>query len=209
MLGSELVASGSDDGFIRIWDLRVKRAVQRLENKYPCLSVCFARGESKTIFSGGLDNDVKIWDVKKGQVEEKLEGHLDTVTGISLSQNGHFLVSNASDQTLRVWDVRPFCEKERCVKILQGHGHGYDKSLLRVHWNQDHSMISAGSSDGILHIWDSASRNIVHSLEGHTGPLVESHFSPTDRLIVSCGLDQMIYVSKIPKYGLGVSHKLF
>lgn len=31
------------------------------------------------------------------------------------------------DNTLKIWDVRPFAPYERCVKILSGHQHNFEK----------------------------------------------------------------------------------
>lgn len=57
----------------------------------------------------------------------KLKGHTDTITGLSLSPDGSYILSNAMDNTLKIWDVRPFAPYERCVKILSGHQHNFEK----------------------------------------------------------------------------------
>ena len=56
-----------------------------------------------------------------------MTGHNDTVTGLSLSPDGSYVLSNAMDNTLRIWDVRPFASDERCVKIITGHKHNFEK----------------------------------------------------------------------------------
>jgi len=30
---------------------------------------------------------------------------------------------------VRIWDVRPFAPQERCVKIMQGHQHSFEKVI--------------------------------------------------------------------------------
>ena len=40
---------------------------------------------------------------------------------------GSYVLSNAMDNTLRVWDVRPFVTTDRCVKIMTGHKHNFEK----------------------------------------------------------------------------------
>ena len=56
-----------------------------------------------------------------------MKGHSDTVTGMSLSPDGSYLLSNSMDNSLRIWDVRPFAPSERCLKILTGHQHNFEK----------------------------------------------------------------------------------
>lgn len=82
---------------------------------------------AEQIISGGIDNDIKVWDLRKNAILYKLKGHTDTVTGLSLSPDGSYILSNSMDNTLRIWDVRPFAPYERCVKILTGHSHNFEK----------------------------------------------------------------------------------
>ena len=76
-----------------------------------------------------------------------MQGHTDTVTGMQLSPDGCHILTNAMDNTLRVWDSRPFCTGERCVKVLTGHNHNFEKNLLHCAWSPDGAMVAAGSSD--------------------------------------------------------------
>ena len=61
-----------------------------------------------------------------------LVGHTDTVTSLSLSPDGCYLLSNSMDNTLRIFDVRPFAPIERCVKVLLGAQHNFEKNLIKV-----------------------------------------------------------------------------
>lgn len=56
-----------------------------------------------------------------------MRGHTDTVTGLCLSPDGSYILSNAMDNSLRIWDIRPYAPPERCVKILSGHQHNFEK----------------------------------------------------------------------------------
>ena len=59
-----------------------------------------------------------------------MKGHSDTVTGLSLSPDGSFVLSNSMDNSLRVWDIRAFAPQERCVKMMVGHQHNFEKVNL-------------------------------------------------------------------------------
>lgn len=59
-----------------------------------------------------------------------MRGHTDSVTGMALSSDGSYLLTNSMDNNLRIWDVRPFAPQERCVKILSGHQHNFEKVNL-------------------------------------------------------------------------------
>ena len=40
------------------------------------------------------------------------------------------------DETLRVWDVRSFAPEERCVHVMDGHAHGFERNMLRCAWSR-------------------------------------------------------------------------
>lgn len=75
-----LVASGSDDGFVKLWDPRVRRSVAEFMNQYQVTAVCLSRDDQQ-VMSGGIDNDIKVFDVRKLDIAYTMTGHKDTVTG--------------------------------------------------------------------------------------------------------------------------------
>ena len=54
--------------------------------------------------------------------------------------------------------MRPYCVGERCVKVLKGHTHNFEKNLLKCAWSPDGTMVTAGSADRNVYIWEVASR---------------------------------------------------
>ncbi|XP_065506690.1 U5 small nuclear ribonucleoprotein 40 kDa protein isoform X1 [Caloenas nicobarica] len=177
--GPQLVCTGSDDGTVKLWDIRKKAAVQTFQNTYQVLAVTF-NDTSDQIISGGIDNDIKVWDLRQNKLTYTMRGHADSVTGLSLSSEGSYLLSNAMDNTVRIWDVRPFAPKERCVKIFQGNVHNFEKNLLRCSWSPDGSKIAGGSADRFVYVWDTTSRRILYKLPGHAGSVNELAFHPEE-----------------------------
>ncbi|XP_054321438.1 U5 small nuclear ribonucleoprotein 40 kDa protein [Pongo pygmaeus] len=194
--GPQLVCTGSDDGTVKLWDIRKKAAIQTFQNTYQVLAVTF-NDTSDQIISGGIDNDIKVWDLRQNKLTYTMRGHADSVTGLSLSSEGSYLLSNAMDNTVRVWDVRPFAPKERCVKIFQGNVHNFEKNLLRCSWSPDGSKIAAGSADRFVYVWDTTSRRILYKLPGHAGSINEVAFHPDEPIIISASSDKRLYMGEI------------
>uniref|UniRef100_A0A5K3FLG7 U5 small nuclear ribonucleoprotein 40 kDa protein n=1 Tax=Mesocestoides corti TaxID=53468 RepID=A0A5K3FLG7_MESCO len=191
--GPQMIASGSDDGTVRLWDRRQKTEVQNFQNTYQVLSVAFS-DTAEMIFSGGIDNIIKGWDLRKLDVAMRLTGHTDTVTGLALSPDGNFLLSNAMDNTLRIWDVKPYAPTERCTKLLQGHVHTFEKNLLRCAWSPDGRYVTCGSGDRYVHVWDVTTRHLIYKLPGHSASVNETGFHPLEPILLSGGSDKKIFL---------------
>ncbi|NJR66325.1 MAG: hypothetical protein HC772_14995, partial [Leptolyngbyaceae cyanobacterium CRU_2_3] len=64
----QILASGSADNSIKIWDVTAGKLLQTLKGHAgPVLSVVLSQ-DGKTLVSGSQDNTIKIWDVQTGTV---------------------------------------------------------------------------------------------------------------------------------------------
>lgn len=51
--------------------------------------------------------------------------------------------------------------------------HGSDKNLLRCAWSPDGEMVTVGSADRAVHVWDVPSTQELYFLPGHKGTVNE------------------------------------
>uniref|UniRef100_A0A8C1YR72 U5 small nuclear ribonucleoprotein 40 kDa protein n=1 Tax=Cyprinus carpio TaxID=7962 RepID=A0A8C1YR72_CYPCA len=188
--GPQLACTGSDDGTVKLWDIRKKASVHTFQNTYQVLSVTF-NDTSDQIISGGIDNDIKVWDLRQNKLIYSMQGHGDSVTGLSLSADGSYLLSNSMDNSVRVWDIRPFAPKERCVKIFQGNVHNFEKVSTIL------SVNAVCLCCRFVYIWDTTSRRIVYKLPGHAGSVNEVVFHPEEPIVLSGSSDKRLYIGEI------------
>lgn len=198
--GEDIFVTTSDDCTVKLFDERVKQAVSSTKLNYQPTTAVF-NDTMEYIFYGGVDNQIKAWNIKTEETKEFiLLGHTDTVTGISMSHNGKYLLSNAMDKTVKMWDISPFVVGGyRCLKTFIGATHNFEKNLLRCAWNKDDSVVSAGSSDNFVYLWDVDTSEIVEKLGGHHGSVNETAFHPEMNIIASGSSDKTIYVGEFEK----------
>ncbi|KAL8698831.1 MAG: hypothetical protein Q9224_001672 [Gallowayella concinna] len=175
--GEEILVSGSDDGYICIWDPRQKRSVDDMETGFPVTSIALAEAGNE-LYSGGIDNDIKVWDMRKQGVIYTLAGHTDTVTSLQPSPDTQALLSYSHDGTARTWDIRPFAPVDRQMKLYVGAPAGLEKNLVRASWNSKGDRIAAGSGDGTAVVWDAQSTKLLYKLPGHRGMVNDVRFAP-------------------------------
>ncbi|TPX31065.1 hypothetical protein SmJEL517_g05496 [Synchytrium microbalum] len=195
--GLELIATGSDDSTIKIWDSRTKESVESFTDKYQVTAVAWS-DDGSLVYSGGLDNHIKAWDLRKKDVVYTLKGHFDTITGLRLSPDGNYLLSNAMDNTVRIWDVKPFAvEASRMLKVFEGSPHGFEKNLLKPCWSPDGDYVAAGGGDRTVTVWEVATRKILYKLPGHKGCVNEVAWHRTQPIILSASSDKTMFLGEI------------
>lgn len=189
--GTQVVVSGGDDGTVKVWDPREKSFTHSLSLHLPITSLCLDEFAS-TAYIGSIDSSIQTWDLRANRLLDLLQGHRDTVTGLAFSQDGSYLLSNSMDETMKCWDVRPFVQGQRCLKTYENVPHSYEKGLLRCAWSGDNMVVSAGSSDRLVHLWDSSTRQQVDTLPGHNGTIYSVEFHPEEKILASCSADSCI-----------------
>ncbi|KAJ8125701.1 hypothetical protein O1611_g7937 [Lasiodiplodia mahajangana] len=108
------VATGSDDGSIRVWKLEGREnqeAIAILEKAHGGLyitTVAFSF-DGKYLISGGGDEKVVIWEQINSETwqrkHEPLEGHTKTVASVLVTPDTKYVLSASWDKTLRKWDL--------------------------------------------------------------------------------------------------------
>ncbi|KAF4996923.1 hypothetical protein FDECE_12246 [Fusarium decemcellulare] len=104
----KILASGSDDGIIRVWDSSTGAFLKSWNaHDGKCVSaVAFAPGWPSTILaSGGDDKLIKIWDAAADYTLLcTLKGHEKRISNVSFI-DGNTLLSLSDDKTMRKWDL--------------------------------------------------------------------------------------------------------
>ncbi|MFO0937468.1 MAG: WD40 repeat domain-containing protein [Gemmataceae bacterium] len=127
-----------------------------------------------------------------------LSGHKSTIGRMAWSQNGKFLATPAFDRTIRIWDIgtgqllkmlkwNPKKEESRNttkqVKIRKlWH---LENKIYSVSWSPDSRFLASCMSFGQACIWDVATGNIIHNLEGMTKTARSISWSPDGSLVAS------------------------
>lgn len=189
--------SASDDTTAKVWDLRQKRETATLDYEFQVTAIALD-AENNTAYTGGIDNVIVSWDLRQQKKTLALKGHTDTITCLSLHPKSTHLLSNSMDSQLRTWDVRAFvAAPTRHCKTFIGAKHNAEKGLLKAAWSPDGTMISCGSSDRMVRVFDEYSAEELYLLPGHKGCVNTVIFHPKENVIASGASDKMIYVGEL------------
>ena len=99
------LATGGDDGTVRIWDARTGQQQHQLTGHTGRVrSVAYAP-DGATLATGGDDGTVRIWDARTGQQQHQLTGHTGPVLAVAYAPDGATLATGG-DTTIRIWNPR-------------------------------------------------------------------------------------------------------
>ncbi|GBG31267.1 Vegetative incompatibility protein HET-E-1 [Hondaea fermentalgiana] len=153
----EIIASGSRDNTIRIWNATSGEEQHLLKGHTGTINGIAIQGE--VIVTGSNDKTVRLWSATSGKNQQILRGHSDTITSVAI--DGEVIASGSKDRTIRVWNA----SSGELQHVLEGHsGEIWSVAL-------ENNIIVSGSSDKTVRTWDATSGKNWHSLEGHSAPI--------------------------------------
>lgn len=170
-----LVAAGSLDKVVRVWDAQTGKLLERLEgHKDSVYSVAFMPN-GKTLVSGSLDKTLRMWQLgtqvyggeRKNPCVQVFSGHKDFVLSVATTPDGNWIVSGSKDRGVQFWD--PVTGQTQFM--LQGHKNSGTVFIFiyrvtthsRIHFhlvisvatspNGRRPMFATGSGDSRARIW--------------------------------------------------------
>ncbi|KAI3113559.1 hypothetical protein CBS147330_9834 [Penicillium roqueforti] len=181
---SRLLASGSVDNTVRLWDTATGSLQQTLEgHSAPVWSVAFSP-DGRMLASGSDDNIVRLCDPVTGALQQTLEGHSDWVRSVAFSPDGRLLASGSNDNTVRLWDLATGALQ----KTLEGHS----GLVWSVVFSPDGRLLASGSHDNTVRLWDPVTGALQETLKGHSWWVWSVAFSPDGRLLASGSHDKTV-----------------
>jgi len=151
-----ILASGSYDATIKIWDIESGKELRTLSGHTSGIR-CLQFDEHK-LMSGSLDGTLKMWDLNTGKLVRTLTGHTGGV--ISLHFEGTTIVSGSQDNTVNVWDFKS-CSRY----VLRGHTDWVNAVKLDL---ASRTLFSA-SDDCTIRLWDLDTKQCIKVFDGHVG----------------------------------------
>ncbi|HEY9643535.1 MAG TPA: serine/threonine-protein kinase [Coleofasciculaceae cyanobacterium] len=184
----QLLASGSADQTIKIWDMTAGKLLQTLKgHTAPVWSVALSQ-DGKTLVSGSQDNTIKIWDVPTGTVRHTLTEHTDVVYSVALSPDGKTIVSGSQDFTVKIWNA----ETGELIRTLS-QPEGHRDTVRAVAISPDGKQLASASWEKNVKLWNLQTGKLLRTYEGHTDKVVTVAFI-NNQTIASGSLDKTIRI---------------
>jgi WD40 repeat protein len=183
----KILATGSDDKTIRLWDLVTHKMIgdPLVGHSGRVHSLAFSH-DDKLLASGGSDNTIVLWDVEKHALLGQIGKHDGYVMSVAFSPDGKTLASGSKDKQIRLWDV-DVKERKPLVRLS-----GHLDTVTSITYKSDGRTLASGSKDGTIRLWDVSSGNSRVISKGQKSSVEIVIFSPDGRMLASNGDDNTI-----------------
>jgi WD40 repeat protein len=185
---SRTVASGGDDGTVRVWNTVTGREVTTFRGHTAQVYTVAFSPDGKTLASGGEDGTIKLWDRAAARNGGLLEGSMGWVSSVAFSPDGRTLVSGGAGAvggaSVRLWDVAT----GRVLATFRGHSDW----VPGVAFSPDGKSVASASADKTVRLWDVVSGKPGSILRGHTGGVWVVAFSPEGKILATGSEDHTV-----------------
>ncbi|MGH0137516.1 UNVERIFIED_CONTAM: hypothetical protein FKN15_025116 [Acipenser sinensis] len=164
-----LLATGSYDGFARIWTKDGNLASTLGQHKGPIFALKWNK-KGNCILSAGVDKTTIIWDAHTGEAKQQFPFHSAPALDVDWQNNTTF-ASCSTDMCIHV--CRLGCD--RPVKTFQGH----TNEVNAIKWDPSGMLLASCSDDMTLKVWSMKQDNCVHDLQAHNKEIYTIKWSPT------------------------------
>lgn len=180
---NQVVASGSWDGTIRIWDLSTGRN-RVLAKKQADVNALSWKPNSSLLAAGAEYGPIKLFDVETGEHIAEYEGHSGNINNLAWSPDGQLLAAASGDRSILIWKQN----SPTPIRTLKGHGHW----AFGVSWSPDGKCLASASFDHTIRCWDVQTGREICVLEGHKDQVTSCSFSSDGRLLATKSKDHSV-----------------
>lgn len=160
----------------------------------------------KILASGSDDSTIRFWDIHaRDEVGQLLTAHNGSINSITFSPKGDIIVSGGEDGTIRVWvppiegqsyELLEDTHIRQTLADLSSNVASLDFGCVNTFEDSTDGcdqVLSSGSDDGEIHLWDVSTGKQIGRLSVHTDTVLSLSFNSDSTVLASGGCDGSIY----------------
>ncbi|KAM4715856.1 WD repeat-containing protein 90 [Anableps anableps] len=166
-VSSSFCATGTEDGFLRLWTLDFSSVILEAEHEGPVseVSVSF---DSLQVLAATSTGNLGFLDVSSRGYNTLMRSHADAVLGFSVDGIRRHLTTASADGTVRVWNMDSLHQLYDFVS---------EDRPCSVAFHPHEQTFSCGFSSGTVRVFDISSAKLLAEHKQHRGEVIGLAFS--------------------------------
>lgn len=162
-----ILATGSYDSTIKIWDIETGEEIRTLHGHTSGIRAL--QFDEMKLISGSLDMTLKVWNWRTGECISTFQGHTGGI--ITLHFDSNILASGSVDKTVKIWNF-----EDKSTFSLKGH----KDWVNAVKVDSASRTVFSASDDCTVRLWDLDTKACIKIFEGHVGQVQQVLPLPAD-----------------------------
>jgi WD40 repeat protein len=184
-----LLAVGSNEGTIGLWDVQEEEFVRTLEGHSASVIDLAFSVDGTRLISGSEDRTVCVWRVEDGALLYQSGEYAEPIECVALSPDGRLLALGGWGEAVILCELKD----ERFTEVKQLPA-GFVHSLA---FSPDGCLLAAGCYDASVRLWHTETYNLERVLSGHSNFVLTVAFSPNSKMLASGGGETDIRVWRV------------
>ncbi|KAI8084760.1 WD40-repeat-containing domain protein [Halteromyces radiatus] len=184
---TNLVASGSCDNNVKIWDGTSGELLWTLEgHTLGVISVHFSTDGTRLV-SSSIDSTLCIWDMtQEGKCIKVITATPVEAWTARFHPDGTRIATGSHDGNINIYNIESG-EKEESLATK-------NNFIMCTVFSNDGKYLAGGSQDGSIYVFNMESDQLAHTLSTHALAVRTLSFAPDNKTLISGNDDKCIYV---------------
>ncbi|KAK7919737.1 hypothetical protein WMY93_011021 [Mugilogobius chulae] len=174
-VSTSFCATGSEDGFLRLWPLDFSSVFLEAEHEGP-VSLVSVSSDGLRVLAATSNGILGYLDVSSRNYNTLMRSHTDSVLGFSLDSVSRHLTTASSDGTVRIWNM------DSLHQLYDFVSEDYPCSVA---FHPSEQVFSCGFSSGIIRVFHISSSKLLAEHKHYKGEIVGLVFSSNGKFMYS------------------------
>ncbi|KAG8432147.1 hypothetical protein GDO86_016689 [Hymenochirus boettgeri] len=176
-VSTSFCATGSEDGYLRLWPLDFSGVFLEAEHEGP-VSCVLISPEGLRVLSGTSSGELGVLDVPSREYHTLMRSHTNSLLAFSCHPTHPLLATVSNDNTIRIWDM---------LSLQQLYDFtAEEETPCAVTFHPRCRSFACGFSNGTVRFFDVTATALQAEHKQHRGTITGLMFSPDGGLMYSC-----------------------
>jgi WD40 repeat protein len=181
------VATGHDDGIVRIWNLDAEDDLVELAHHDEAISALAYTSDGTLLAAASEDRTISLWNTADQKLVRTLTGHTDRIPALAWKPGERLLISAGWDTTARVWNV----DTGEPLLLLNTHA----DQVSALAFSPDGELLAVADSAASIHVWNEIAKGQeLRVLPGDHEEVRSIVFTQNGNRLLVGGSDRVIHV---------------